>query len=121
LEEIARSEAADVDAEVWPAASTAFHLRLSELSGNSTLDVILKSLYALWDSHQHDWTTVHSSDEYLDAKIREQILADHRALVKLIAEGDVEGVHAASHIHMAEALTILLQKPEVIVSVTHLR
>ncbi len=81
-------------------ASRHFHQEMVSCCGNETIILIVGALEAVWSAHASVWAQEHvASDDYPPAhrSYREQGLADHETLIRLI-----EGGHADEALRVAQ-------------------
>jgi DNA-binding FadR family transcriptional regulator len=80
-----------------------FHRELVACCGNETVILIIGALEAVWSAHARGWAEEHrTSEDYLPANrsYREQGLADHDHLIRLISRGDGVGAMREAQHHL---------------------
>lgn len=81
-----------------------FHRAVVEMSGNTTIALLVGALEAVWSSQERLWAKQASSGgEYPDPKYQREVLRAHRRIISLIEEGDVDAVHRAMRKHLAKS------------------
>jgi DNA-binding FadR family transcriptional regulator len=90
------------DLPAFVRACREFHEGLVALCGNTTMQLLLGTAETLWSAHEHDWADAVPEGADFAERIRAG-LDVHRAIVDLIAEGDVDGTHALSRQHVEYA------------------
>lgn len=107
-----------IDADDWANIAQRFHDAIGELCGNKTLEVVINSVFALWNAHQDEWTHSHHFEEYPAQNKRRATIKAHRKVIQLIEAGNAVAAERAERTHLKDLHQVLLGKPDISVSVT---
>jgi GntR family transcriptional repressor for pyruvate dehydrogenase complex len=83
--------------------SRRFHQEMVACCGNETIILVIGALEAVWSAHAKNWAQEHFTTEGYppgDRAYREQGLADHELLLRLIERGDGEGAMREAQHHL---------------------
>lgn len=86
-------------------ASTEFHGQLVQLSGNTTISLVVGALQFLWQAHASAWLAEESRTRrggLPDQDERSHGMAAHQTLIDLIEAGDVEATFRQAREHVDE-------------------
>jgi GntR family transcriptional repressor for pyruvate dehydrogenase complex len=117
LERLVDENEAGLDEEGFANGAQQFHDKMAELCGNTTIRVVINSVFALWNTQQQEWTESHDED-YPSLAKRRKTIASHRKIIRLIASGSAAAAERAERSHIRELHQVLLSKPDITVSVT---
>jgi GntR family transcriptional repressor for pyruvate dehydrogenase complex len=89
---------------VYMASAREFHEEVVRLCGNETMILVVGTLESLWAAHVQELLSQERelSGGFEDRANRSASLADHEALVDLIAAGDQQGAETLAREHLAE-------------------
>jgi DNA-binding FadR family transcriptional regulator len=92
-------------------AAHAFHLRLTELAGSTTMAVLAGALEALWSAQEThlaaEQVRAGTPDTPAGIEARPKSVAAHRRLIALIAAGDAAGAREEMRQHLEEMSAVL--------------
>jgi GntR family transcriptional repressor for pyruvate dehydrogenase complex len=89
--------------------TTEFHAQLVQLSGNTTIGLVVGALQFLWQAHTNAWLSEESRGdrgELPDRHERSHGLAEHETMLALIEAGDVEGTYHEARRHVAQSILL---------------
>lgn len=82
-------------------AAHAFHLRLTQLCGNTTMMLLAGTLEAVW-SFQETRVLLGTEDDPGDVPMRQRAIASHRCLIAAISTGQSDEAGREMSRHIAE-------------------
>lgn len=99
------------DGARYSASARTFHDILVGGLADETMKLMVRSLVAIWSIQEQIWAeTVNAAAQYPGADPQRESYRTHAALLRLIEEGDVEGVTRLSAAHLRATQAIVLER-----------
>jgi DNA-binding FadR family transcriptional regulator len=90
----------------FTAAAHDFHLRLTELCGNTTMTLLAGTLEAVWNAQED--RIAWSAEDPEDPPSRRESIEAHRRLVKAIGDGEPDRARGEMHAHLTEVQELMV-------------
>jgi GntR family transcriptional repressor for pyruvate dehydrogenase complex len=104
------SERALGDGRRFTSMSRTFHHVFVDFAQNQTLRLVVRSLVAVWSIQEEAWAnTMAGEGRYPDVDQQRAVLAAHRGVTRLIADGEATKVATAARAHLAATQPRVLQ------------
>ncbi|GAA5092073.1 transcriptional regulator NanR [Microbacterium yannicii] len=108
---LTETEAHIGDGARYSAAARVFHDILVAGLDNQTMQLLVRSMVAIWSIQEQIWAeSANAASQYPGVEPQKESFRTHAALVRLIAEGDVEGVTKLATAHLRATQAIVLER-----------
>ena len=114
---LTETEAHIGDGARYSAAARVFHDILVAGLDNQTMQLLVRSMVAIWSIQEQIWAeSANAAAQYPGIEPQKESFRTHAALVRLIAEGDVDGVTklATAHLRATQAIVLARYGDEVV-------
>ena len=97
--------------ERWTAKARQFHDLMVAGVESTTMRLLVRSMDAIWSIQEQTWAeTANAASQYPSEELQRESWRTHAALVKLIDEGDSEGVRKLAAAHLRATQSIVLER-----------
>ncbi|WP_325728380.1 FadR/GntR family transcriptional regulator [Microbacterium sp.] len=112
LEETLRDTEAHIgDGARYSAAARIFHDVLVSGLDNQTMQLLVRAMVAIWSIQEQTWAeSANAASQYPGVEPQRESHRTHAALVRLIADGDVEGASKLATAHLRATQAIVLER-----------
>ncbi len=99
------------DGARYSIAARTFHDILVTGLDNQTMQLLVRSMEAIWSIQEQIWAeSANAASQYPSVESQKESYRTHAALVRLIADGDVEGATSLATAHLRATQAIVLER-----------